>query len=121
MADTERGTTRIRRSLAAPGVIIPVSGFTAGVLHYTGGALVGTTGLLWLLLALGIGFALPRWWTFLLAALPWPVSVGLGLMIERQLYLGDLWQLAPLFSVLIGLIGIGYGWLARRGLDRRRK
>ena len=111
----------VRRLGAAPGVIVPVAVLVATVLHALGEPLVGVALVLWLVLALGIGFALPRWWTFLLAAIPWPIGVGLALAIGRYAFLGDFWPLAALLSVLTGVCGIGYGWLVRRGWELRRR
>lgn len=120
MANTERGLTSAPRVVTTPGVVVPASLLVASALHYIGGPFFGVSGVLWLLLAAGLGFVLPRWWTLLLAAIPWPAGVGFGLITGRYPFLGDLWQLGPLFSVLIGLIGIGYGWIARRGRDLQR-
>lgn len=111
----------VQRVVAAPGVIVPVAVLVATILHALGGPLVGMVLVLWLVLALGIGVVLPRWWTFVLAAVPWPAGVGLGLAAGRYAFLGDFWHLAALLSVLTGVVGIGYGWLLRRGQESRRR
>ena len=85
--------------------------------HYTGGSFwVGVV--LWFALASAIGLVLGRWWALLLAAVPWPVGVGLGLATGRYLFLGEAWQFTALISVEAGLIGIALGVVVRRVLQR---
>jgi hypothetical protein len=96
-------------------VAVAVFVLSATILHYSGGPFFGVSLILWFLLALGIGLMLPRWWSFSLAAIPWPVGVGLGLVTGRYTFLGDFWQVVALTSVLVGLGGITIG----RGLRLR--
>ncbi len=77
--------------------------------HYMGGPLFGAGLLLCFLLAVGIGLAWPAPWSLPLAALPWPVGVGAGLITGRYLFLGEFWQLVWLISALTGLLGIAVG------------
>ncbi len=87
----------------------------AAAAHYIGGSFwVGVA--LWFELAFAIGLVLARRWALLLAAVPWPVGVGLGLATGRYLFLGEAWQFAALISVGVGLIGIALGIVVRRVL-----
>ena len=87
----------------------------AAAAHYVGG-LFWVDVVLWFELAFAIGLVLARWWALLLAAVPWPVGVGLGLATGRILFLGESWQFAALISVEVGLIGIALGIVVRRVL-----
>ncbi len=83
--------------------------------HYIGASFwIGVT--LWFELAFVIGLVLARWWALLLAAVPWPVGVGLGLATRRYLFLGESWHFVALVSVGVGLIGIALGVVVRRVL-----
>lgn len=110
MAHAASVTTRLPRVVIALGL---VSGATA--LHYIGGRVFGMALAVWLVCAVGIGFVLRRWWALALAAIPWPVGVGVGLATGRYAFLGEFWQLAALISMLVGLGGIGLGLLLYRG------
>ena len=73
----------------------------------------------WFLLALGIGLLLARWQALLLAAIPWPLGIGVGLITGRYAFLGEGWQLPAFISLATGLLGIAAGlglahWFARR-------
>ncbi len=110
MARAASIATRLPRVVLALGL---VSGATA--LHYLGGQVFGVALVVWLGCAVGIGFLLRRWWALGLAAIPWPVGVGLGLVTGRYVFLGDFWQFVALISVLVGLGGIAFGLLLYRG------
>lgn len=85
--------------------------------HYIGRSSWGMA--FWFALACGIGLILARWWAFLLAAIPWPVGVGLSLATKPYAFLGEAWQFAAFISILVGLIGVALGVAVRRGLRYR--
>ncbi len=75
---------------------------------------------IWFFAALGIGLALRRRWALPLAALPWPLGIGLDLATERHASLGEAWQVAALTSLLIGLGGVALGVAAVRKWSHQR-
>lgn len=99
-------------------IVVSLFVLGAAALHYIGDPVSFGTGL-WFLLAVGIGFALGRWWALLLAPIPWLLGVGGGLITGRYAYLGEFWQFIFLLSVGTGLIGISLG-LAIHGITARR-
>ena len=101
-----------RRVLAALGLVIIAS---AG--HYLGPSIMLGMGL-WLLRAIGVGLLLTRWWALVLAAIPWPLGVGAGLITGRYAFLGEFWQIPAAFSMMLGVIGITTGMLLDRVLRR---
>lgn len=70
--------------------------------------------LLWGALALALGAVMQRWTALPLAALPWPLGIGLGLATGRYAFLGDGWQLPALLSLIVGLGGIALGVVVMR-------
>ncbi len=110
---TRQATTGHFRSTSAL-----VLALGAVVLHTGQGPAFGVALLLWFCAALGIGLVLPRWWALLLAALPWPIGVGIALATGRYAFLGEGWQLAALLSVVTGLSGIALGVVIGRSLQR---
>lgn len=75
----------------------------------------------WFALAVGIGLVLARWWALLLAAIPYPVGIGAGLITGRYAFLGEAWEAIALTTVVVGLAGIAIGiLLARFGAQLRK-
>jgi hypothetical protein len=65
----------------------------------------------WFFLALAMGLAVGRWWALVLAAIPWPLGAGGGLLTGRYAYLGDGWEAIVALIIGIGLMGITTGVL----------
>jgi hypothetical protein len=100
-----------QRSLAAALLLV----LAATMLHSIGGPLQGGL-VLWFAMALGIGLVLGRWWALLLAAIPWPLGVGVGLGTGRYAFLGEAWQGVAAVSMLTGLAGIALGVRTRQAI-----
>lgn len=83
-------------------------------LHSSGQPSFGAGLLLWFVLAVGMGWMLPRWWVVLTAPLPWLVGVGMGLLTDRYAFLADAWQAVWLVSTLVGVAGMALGLGLRR-------
>ena len=75
------------------------------------GALVWPGAAVWFVIAAGIGLSLARLWAPLLAAIPYPLGIGLGLLTGRYAYLGEFWEAIALVTVAVGLLGIAIGIL----------
>ena len=50
-------------------------------------------------------------WALLLAAISYPLGIGLGLLTGRYAYLGEFWEAIALVTVAVGLLGIAIGIL----------
>ncbi len=69
---------------------------------------------IWFGIAVAIGLVLARWWAVILAAIPWPLGIGIGLAAGRYTFLGEFWQIPAALSVAVGLTGIAAGVFTRR-------
>lgn len=78
----------------------------------------GTGIALWFFVAVGLGFVVGRWWSLILAALPWPLGIGVGLASGRYVFLGDAWQVVALLSLLVGLGGTTLGVATSKARSR---
>lgn len=75
----------------------------------------------WCCSAVALGGILRHWWALGLAAVPWPVGLGIGLLSGRYAFLGENWQLSAAISALVGAGGIALGViLGRYGRHRLR-
>ena len=68
----------------------------------------------WFAVAVSIGLVLARWWALLLAAIPYPVGIGAGLITGRYAFLGEAWEAIALTTAVVGLTGIATGVLLGR-------
>ena len=75
---------------------------------------------IWFGIAVAIGLVFARWRALILAVIPWPLGIGIGLAAGRYAFLGEFWQIPAAFSVAAGLAGIAAGVLARRSLVPER-
>jgi len=65
-------------------------------------------------IVLATGLLLRAWWALLLACVPWPPQIALGLATGRYLFLGEGWEAAAASSVLCGLFGTALGVILAR-------
>jgi hypothetical protein len=84
-------------------------------LHFAATISFGIGLFLWMGLAAGIGFMLPRLWVVALAPAPWLVGVLGGVMIGQHESLGDVWFVSLVMSVVAGVIGMVLGAAIRGG------
>lgn len=96
----------MKHTLRIVSALVPLLGAT--LLHYIGEPFYLTL-ILWFLLAISLGFLLPHWRAILLAVIPWPFGVGLGLVTGRYLFLGEAWQGMAMVSFLVGTAGVAVG------------
>lgn len=92
-----------------PQLLIAIGLVGAAVILHYGWEPFWPAMVLWFGFALVIGLLLGRWWAILLAAVPWPVGVGIGLATGRYLYLAEAWWAVMLLSMAIGAVGIALG------------
>ena len=73
----------------------------------------------WFAIAVVVGLVLPRWWTPFLAAIPWPLLAGIGLLSGRIVFLGEAWGEIALLVFAAGAAGATLGALLARTRSRR--
>lgn len=95
----------VPRVLIALGLVL----IPAGQIY--SGASIWPTLAVWFGVAVGIGLVLSRWWALLLAAIPYPLGVGAGLITGRYLFLGEAWKAIGITTIVVGLVGIATGVL----------
>lgn len=61
----------------------------------------------------GVGVVLGRWWALLLALLPWPLGIGIGLLIGRYRYVAEGGETVWLGTAVAGAVLIALGVLSR--------
>jgi hypothetical protein len=89
-------------------------------IHYSGTVVFTLGVVIWLLLAMAVGFMRPTGWMLLAAPVPWIVGVGGGMLTGQHDSLGEVWLLPFLLSTIAGVIGVIFGVAARRGNTRSK-
>jgi len=67
------------------------------------------TWIVWLGLGVAIGLRLGEWWAVMFALAPWPLQMGVGLLIGRYALLGESWEVIALLTFACGGIGVLFG------------